>query len=326
MEKLVFVSGNPGKIRFVRMYAQLRKVPVCFCSLDFSEPDVNDISYISKKKAEYAYKELGYPCFVSDSGFYIDHYPNHPGYPGAFVKRSGISSNLGQLLDNMRDVENRSCKFVDCITYYDGESFQQFFGKSTGVLATEVYGENMNGAKSELWKVFIPKGYCTTLAGMSSEEMLQYKKESRKSSATAQFLDWYQNNKLNNEELDKKDIVTFFDWLERFTETYSSFCDNNWLYKPNEISPCDHIQLDCLEFIYYYVEECARCHFISPSIDLDINYYVVKYHDRFYSIGLGHRFGSYIGVAVMNDANQENVLDMNQILQHSFQKRKLDRH
>ena len=82
MEELVFVSGNSGKISSVKNYAQAKNIPVSFYSLDFSEPDLNDISYISKKKAEYAYQELGYPCFVSDTGFYIDYYPNQPGYPG----------------------------------------------------------------------------------------------------------------------------------------------------------------------------------------------------------------------------------------------------
>ena len=324
MEELVFVSGNSGKISSVKNYAQAKNIPVSFYSLDFSEPDLNDISYISKKKAEYAYQELGYPCFVSDTGFYIDYYPNQPGYPGAFVKRSGVSSNLEKLLDDMKDVDNRSCRFVDCITYYDGECFQQFFGESRGELATEVSGENMNNAKSELWKVFIPEGYHSTLAGMSSKEMLQYKKETRKNSATVQFLDWYRNNKVDNEKFDKEEVADFFDWLENFTDTYLSFRNTDWLYSPYEISPLDHIQLDYLDFIYKYVEKCSKRHHIPSSTDIDINYYTVKYHDRFYSIGLGYRFGAYLAVAAKDNVSQEKVLDMNPILQQSFQK-KLDR-
>lgn len=204
MRKLIFVSGNSGKIDSVRMHAERKGISICSCCLDFVEPNVNDISFISKKKAEVAYRELGCPCFVSDTGFYIDHYPNIPGYPGAFVKRNGVSSHIDQLLLDMKEVKNRSCKFVDCITYYDGWELLQFFGESRGVLATEVYGENMNGAKSELWKVFIPEGYHSTLASMSSTEMLQYKKENEKNSATIQFLDWYQNNKLNKKIMVRK--------------------------------------------------------------------------------------------------------------------------
>lgn len=299
-------------------------IDICSCSLDFLEPDVNDISYISKKKAEYAYQKLGYPCFVSDTGFYIDYYPNQPGYPGAFVKRSGVSSNLEKLLDDMKDVDNRSCRFVDCITYYDGECFQQFTGESRGELATEVSGENMNGAKSELWKVFVPEGYHSTLAGMSSKEMLQYKKENRKNSATVQFLDWYRNNNVDNKTLGREEVADFFDWLENFTDIYPSFRNIDWLYSPYEISPLDHIQLDYLDFIYKYVEKCSKRRHIPSSTDIDINYYTVKYHDRFYFIGLGYRFGAYLAVAVADDVSQEKVLDMNPILQPSFQK-KLDR-
>ena len=325
MKKLVFVSSNFGKVVSVKTAASMfYGIDICSCSLDFLEPDVNDISCISKTKAEYAYQELGYPCFVSDTGFYIDYYPNQPGYPGAFVKRSGVSSNLEKLLDDMKDVDNRSCRFVDCITYYDGECFQQFFGESRGELATEVSGENMNNAKSELWKVFIPEGYQSTLAGMSSKEMLQYKKETRKNSATVQFLDWYRNNKVDNKKFDKEEVADFFDWLENFTDTYLSFRNTDWLYSPYEISPLDHIQLDYLDFIYKYVEKCSKRHHIPSSTDIDINYYTVKYHDRFYSIGLGYRFGAYLAVAAKDNVSQEKVLDMNPILQQSFQK-KLDR-
>ena len=325
MKKLVFVSSNFGKVVSVKTAASMfYGIDICSCSLDFLEPDVNDISCISKTKAEYAYQELGYPCFVSDTGFYIDYYPNQPEYPGAFVKRSGVSSNLEKLLDDMKDVDNRSCRFVDCITYYDGECFQQFFGESRGELATEVSGENMNNAKSELWKVFIPEGYYSTLAGMSSKEMLQYKKETRKNSATVQFLDWYRNNKVDNKKIDKEEVADFFDWLENFTDTYLSFRNTDWLYSPYEISPLDHIQLDYLDFIYNYVEECSKHRHIPSSTDIDINYYTVKYHDRFYSIGLGYRFGAYLAVAAKDNVSQEKVLDMNPILQQSFQK-KLDR-
>lgn len=205
MEKLIFVSGNSGKISSVKKYAKAKNIPISFCSLNFLEPNVNDISYISKKKAEAAYQELGLSCFVSDSGFYIDHYPNHPGYPGAFAKRSKVSSDVEKLLQDMKEVKDRSCKFVDCITYYDGCQFVHFFEEHHGVLATEVCGDDMRGAKSNLWKVFIPEGYTSTLASMTSLEKLQYQEENKKKSAIVQFLEWYQKNKLNEKDVKKLD-------------------------------------------------------------------------------------------------------------------------
>jgi len=199
MEKLIFVSGNSGKISSVKKYAKAKNILISFCSLNFLEPNVNDISYISKKKAEDAYQKLGFPCFVSDSGFYIDHYPNHPGYPGAFAKRSKVSSDVEELLQDMKEVKDRSCKFVNCITYYDGCQFVHFFEEHRGVLATEACGND------NLWKVFIPEGYASTLASMTSLEKLQYQEENKKKSAIVQFLDWYQENKLNEKDLKKLD-------------------------------------------------------------------------------------------------------------------------
>ena len=83
--------------------------------------------------------------------------------------------------------------------------FVHFFEEHHGVLATEVCGDDMRGAKSNLWKVFIPEGYTSTLASMTHLEKLQYKKENKKKSAIVQFLDWYQENKLNEKDLKKLD-------------------------------------------------------------------------------------------------------------------------
>ena len=322
MEKLVFVSGNSGKISSVIMYAQLKKIPVYYCSLDFLEPNVNDISYISKKKAEAAYQELGLPCFVSDSGFYIDHYPKHPGYPGAFAKRSKVSSDVEKLLQDMRKVVDRNCKFVDCITYYDGCQFVQFFEEHHGVLATEVCGDDMRGAKSNLWKVFIPEGYTSTLASMTHLEKLQYKKENEKKSAILQFLDWYQENRLNEEKDNKEEIRNFFDWLEEFTVTYPRFSDNQWLYSPYDISPNSHIQLQYLPHIFDFLELYSSVYHIPPEDDVGGQYYAVKYHDKFYAIGQGNSFGSYYGVGVLDDVSSENVIDIDEVLIHNIQKKK----
>lgn len=70
--------------------------------------EINDIEKISRKKALDAYSLLQIPCFVVDTGFYIDNYLNNLGYPGAFVKRSGISSDVDGLLETMKNQSNRT--------------------------------------------------------------------------------------------------------------------------------------------------------------------------------------------------------------------------
>lgn len=191
MEKIVYVTGNYGKYRSVKEYFEDNQIKIDFFKYEFDEPDVNDIEFVSKAKALEAYKLLGKPCFVADSGFYIEDYPNRPGYPGAFVKRSGISANVEQLLIDMKNTENRNSYFLDCLTFYDGIKFYIFFGKSSGTISLEKRGNQIKKAKSDLWYVFIPNNCNKTLA-----EMTDFERKNRsdgRTSATEQFINWYKN-------------------------------------------------------------------------------------------------------------------------------------
>lgn len=162
MNKLTYVTGNYGKYLSVKRTFESLNINIDFLNIDFQEPNINDIETISKAKVLEAYKILGTPCFVKDSGFYIDAYPNNPGYPGAFVKRSGISTNIKELLETMKNIKIRTCKFIDCLTFYDGENFYTFFGINEGTLTRTIKGNDLSVAQSKLWEVFIPKN-CTKL-------------------------------------------------------------------------------------------------------------------------------------------------------------------
>lgn len=202
MEKIVYVTGNYGKYCGVKRHFEEEKLDIDFFKCDLEEPDINDIEVISHAKAEEAFSILGKPCFVADSGFYIDEYPGNPGYPGAFVKRSGVSSDIDSLLNTLKDVTNRTCRFVDCLTFYDGEDFHTFYGICEGVLTREKRGNNMGQAKSNLWYVFIPNNCTKTLA-----EMTEYERTHRNdgsTSATKEFISWYKKNCLESKTLIKK--------------------------------------------------------------------------------------------------------------------------
>ena len=189
MEKLTYVTGNYGKYISVKEKFEQAGIEIDYFKCDLKEPNINDIKLISKEKARQAYQILNTPVFVADSGFYIEAYPDHPGYPGAFVKRSGISSNIEELLEVMRQVENRNCYFLDCLTFYDGKDYFQFLGVSKGTLSHEIKGEQNKKAKSRLWLVFIPLNCSKTLAEMSDEE--RNNRPDYRTSATDEFIKWY---------------------------------------------------------------------------------------------------------------------------------------
>ncbi len=195
MENLTYVTGNYGKYISIKEQFERNDIYINYYNIDIKEPNVNDISIISREKARCAFDMINKPVFVVDSGFYIENYPDSPGFPGAFVKRSGVSSNIDDLLKTMKYVENRDCYFMDCLTFYDGEELHQFYGVSKGTLSTKKRGNKLKKAKSDLWYVFIPYNCTKTLAEMNDFERLT--REDERTSAAEAFIEWYKSNKLD---------------------------------------------------------------------------------------------------------------------------------
>lgn len=201
MKNLTYVTGNYGKYISVKEKFEIARITIDYYKCDLDEPDINDIEFISKAKARQAYNKIGSPVFVADSGFYIEDYPNNPGYPGAFVKRSGVSSNIDELLKTMKNVSNRNCYFLDCLTFFDGIKYYHFFGFSKGTLSNEARGSENRKAKSNLWYVFVPNNCTKTLAEMSDEE--RNNRPDNRTSATDEFIEWYRVNYKNIKKMTK---------------------------------------------------------------------------------------------------------------------------
>ena len=201
MENLTYITGNYGKYIAVKEKFETAGISINYYKCDLIEPNINDIKFISKEKARQAYEILQSPVFVADSGFYIEDYPNNPRYPGAFVKRSGVSSNIENLLEIMQNTPNRNCYFLDCLTFFDGNNYFQFLGKSSGTLAKEIKGSHNQKAKSNLWYIFIPQNCSKTLAEMTDEE--RNNRSDNRTSATDKFINWYKLNYQNTKRLVK---------------------------------------------------------------------------------------------------------------------------
>ena len=202
MEKLVFVTGNINKGYEIEEKFSSEGIPVEVVQMDFVEPEVNDIDEVSRSKALQAYAALKRPCFVIDSGFNIFNYPGNPGYPGAFVRRSGISTDIDGLLETMKDVSDRGCQFMDCLTFCDGDNLQVFYGIDKGELSCEKRGVPNRTMRSDLWYVFKPNGFSKTLAEMSDLE-----RQSRRGdhvSAKGQFISWYREHYMDVKKFIKK--------------------------------------------------------------------------------------------------------------------------
>ncbi len=195
MERLTFVTGNINKGFEMKEKFNREQIPIEIVKMDFKEPEVNDIETVSKSKVMQAYQMLEKTCFVIDSGLNIHNYPNNPGYPGAMVRRSGISEDIDGLLNTLKSVTDRSCEFIDCLTFYDGEEFYYFYGKDEGVITHEKRGTEKKTMRSALWYVFQPKGSMKTLAEMTDEERIN--RHDGHTSAKEQFIEWYKKKYLD---------------------------------------------------------------------------------------------------------------------------------
>ena len=79
---LNFVTSNKGKIIRAREQFMEYGIELGWINHDCVEPTlINNLEYISRYKVLEAYNLYQEPCFVVDSGFYIDNYPGEPGFP-----------------------------------------------------------------------------------------------------------------------------------------------------------------------------------------------------------------------------------------------------
>ena len=196
MKEIVFITGSEGKRKEVQRYLDRNNIKLLCYDYDIYEPEINDIEFIAKTKVLQGYKKVNKPCIALDAGFYIEEYPNDPGFPGAFVNRSLLNKmSLEELLNNMKDVSNRNCYFKECLAYYDGNEIKYFYGYTHGKLSYEVRGNKNKKSWSDLWMVFIPKNYDITMGEMSDEEI--YNRKDEHTCSLDEFAKWI-NSKFDN--------------------------------------------------------------------------------------------------------------------------------
>ena len=138
MKEIVFVTSNKGKQASAQKHFNEKEIKVLCYDYQIHEPQVNDIQFIAKQKVLQAYEKVKKPCIALDAGFYIPCYPNITNFPGAFPKRELLDKiGIKGLLENMKNVKDRSCYFKECLAYYDGKDIFYFYGISKGSLSYE---------------------------------------------------------------------------------------------------------------------------------------------------------------------------------------------
>ena len=170
--KLVFATGNPGKIREAQEILGDGIQIVTAASLGVTEdiPETGStLKENSLQKAQYIYERTGMDCFADDSGLEVDILDGAPGVETA--RYAGPSKepakNIAKLLNEMalRGGEPRTARFRTCVTLILGGEPHFFDGVMEGCIGHEKAGSGGFGYDP----IFIPDGFAQTNAELGEE-------------------------------------------------------------------------------------------------------------------------------------------------------------
>ncbi|MGE5458528.1 MAG: RdgB/HAM1 family non-canonical purine NTP pyrophosphatase [Methanococcaceae archaeon] len=173
MKKIIFASGNKGKVTEVRRILGDSKLEI------ISLHDLEDVPEIiedgetyeanARIKAEIIFRKFGLPVLADDSGLSVELLQGRPGVHSARYAFEGCSyeDNNNKLLSELSVFEPPyKAKFVTCAVYMDKDNYCYSIGELPGKIITELRGTNGFGYDP----VFIPEGFDSTLAEMTSAE------------------------------------------------------------------------------------------------------------------------------------------------------------
>ncbi|MFH1637333.1 MAG: non-canonical purine NTP pyrophosphatase [Candidatus Woesearchaeota archaeon] len=197
MKKINYFTSNKNKVETLKISAKafnikiIHRDPKDFDNAkeyDLLEPRSYHLKEIARIKAIYASKKLGLPLIVTDEGFYLDRWPK---FPGSFTNFALDTLGLDGILKLAG--EDKGCSFKSCLAYIDDKLEEPIFFESdlSGTLAPSPRGRKKKWMKSDLGYIYMPEGYDKTLAQMTENEYVDYKKKIDQESYSANFLRWY---------------------------------------------------------------------------------------------------------------------------------------
>ena len=174
MKKLIFASGNKGKIKEVKALFEGSEYEVVSL-YDLGNPvDIEETgktfyeNSLIKAKAIYDIYKL--PVIADDSGLEVEQLNGEPGVYSARYAFEGCTyeDNNNKLLSELKALsEPHRGAFVCCAVYYDGVKDISEIGKLPGRIVMERNGDKGFGYDP----IFVPDGFTVTLAQLELEEI-----------------------------------------------------------------------------------------------------------------------------------------------------------
>jgi len=178
--QVYFITGNSMKASEADAILSKFGIEVIQKELDVVEIQDRDAENVAREKAEAAFRLLGKPLFVEDTGLYIEAMND---YPGILVKHFQKSIGLQGMVDFL-DGKSRNADAVTVLAFCDsGGRVHTFEGRTSGRISERV----MDGYKFAWDTIFIPNGYEKTYSEIGVDEK---NKISQRGKAFRKFAEW----------------------------------------------------------------------------------------------------------------------------------------
>ncbi len=161
--EIFFVTGNAGKVREASEILSRKGMNVVQKVIDLPEIQDSDVEAVSRKKAEDAFRQLGKPLIVEDTGLCLK---SMSGYPGALIKHF-LSAMGRQGIVDFVSGKDTSADAVCVVTYCGPDGKTESF---TGTVKGRISGRVTEGYDFGWDPIFIPEGYDRTFAEMGMNE------------------------------------------------------------------------------------------------------------------------------------------------------------
>jgi len=117
---LHYVTTNPGKLQEARQY--LGEETITDYDYDYTEIQSESLAAIAAEGAREAYREVGGPVVVDDSGLFMNAFDGFPGPYSSYVEdKLGIET----VWDLAQTIADRAASFRCVMAYCDGHAVDQ---------------------------------------------------------------------------------------------------------------------------------------------------------------------------------------------------------
>jgi len=158
MKSVVFLTANESKHHEVQRL--LAGLDVRWNRLDLARPETDDLEAIARARAAEAFRRLGTPCFLENTGLYLW---DHRGAPGASFKRAWRALGEAGFAARYGGARGVARVVVALAESPEPTEARVFEGSIAGTLLTAPRGEGAFG-----WdRLWVPDGYERTLGEMA---------------------------------------------------------------------------------------------------------------------------------------------------------------